>query len=147
MSENTFNILLLIARPAAGKSEVIDFLNRTPVAERKANFHIGDFEEFDDFPMLWTWFEEDEILSKLGYPRLHTDENRYFKWPYLWDVLIHRLSLNYNIKLRDNPGYHERYTAIFEFSRGSQHDGFKRAFKHLSKEALESLAIMYINVS
>jgi hypothetical protein len=112
-----------------------------------AKFHIGEFEEFDDFPILWTWFEEDKILEDLGHPRLYSNDNQYFKWNYLWDVLIHRLCLNYSKRLRDDPTFHERYTAIFEFARGAQHGGFKRAFEHLSNEVVERLAIMYINVS
>ena len=61
-----FEILILLGRPASGKSEVIDHLKKTPVEERLARFHIGAFEEIDDFPMLWTWFEEDAILEKLA---------------------------------------------------------------------------------
>ena len=51
-SKNTFDILLLIARPAAGKSEIIDHLKNTAVEDRKKTYHIGEFEEIDDFPML-----------------------------------------------------------------------------------------------
>ena len=58
-----FEIIILLGRPAAGKSEVIDFLKKTPVEERLRRFHIGRFEEIDDFPMLWTWFEEDAFLE------------------------------------------------------------------------------------
>ena len=32
MSRDTFDILFLIARPAAGKSEIIDYLKRTDLA-------------------------------------------------------------------------------------------------------------------
>lgn len=144
---HTFDTLLLIGRPAAGKSEVIDFLKRTPTAERIRRFHIQDFEEIDDFPMLWTWFEEDLILQSLGHPRLHSDEDSNFKYPYLWDVLIHRICLEYGKRRRDDPAYHQHTTAILEFSRGAQHGGFQRAFQHLSREVLDTLAILYINVS
>ena len=51
---DTFDILLLIARPAAGKSEIIDHLKNMPIEDRVQLFHIGEFEEIDDFPMLWT---------------------------------------------------------------------------------------------
>jgi hypothetical protein len=87
MSRHTFDILFLIARPAAGKSEIIDYLKRTNKAMRRARFHIGPFVELDDFPMLWTWFEEDRILARMGHPRLHTDIEEYFAHRYLWDLL------------------------------------------------------------
>ena len=42
MSEkNLFDILLLIARPAAGKSEIIDYLKKMPPEERMRRFHRG----------------------------------------------------------------------------------------------------------
>lgn len=139
--------MLLIARPAAGKSEIIAHLKSTPVEERIKRFHIGDFEEIDDFPMLWTWFEEDKILSKLGHSRLHSDDDYNFLYPYLWDVLIERINLDYNKKLRDDPDYHDRKTTIIEFARGTSHGGFARAFQHLSRNIAEKMAILYLNVS
>ena len=57
------DIILLIARPAAGKSEIIDYLKKTPETKREERFHVGAFDEIDDFPMLWAWFEEEFDLS------------------------------------------------------------------------------------
>src|SRR5512138_716903 len=104
MSEtNHFDIVLLIARPAAGKSEIIDYLKRLPPEARAERFHVGSFAEIDDFPMLWAWFEEDALLEKMGHPRLHTDKDGYFLETYLWDLLIERITLEYQKKLRDLP--------------------------------------------
>ena len=148
MKQNgTFDILLLIARPAAGKSEIIDHLKQTPVDQRVKRYHIGEFEEIDDFPMLWTWFEEDDILTRMGRPRLHSDARYYFLGDHQWDVLIERICLEYAKKLRDTPDYHQRKTAIIEFARGSAHGGFKQAFEHLSPEIVGRMAILYIEVS
>ena len=142
LSHPTFKTLLLIARPAAGKSEVINYLKNTPVAERIQRFHIGQFTEIDDFPMLWVWFEEDALLERMGQPRLHTDAEGYFKEPYLWDLLVERIGLE--VQKRQRDGGDE--TVIIEFSRGREHGGYERAFAHLSAEILASLAILYINV-
>lgn len=147
MSHNAFKIILLIARPAAGKSEIIDYLKRTPTSERIERFHIADFDELDDFPMLWTWFEEDTILEEMGKPRLHSDSNRLFLHEYLWDLLIRRLCLDYSKLRRDHPNYHQEKTTLIEFARGSQHGGFRQAFEHLSKEVIEQMAVLYVNVS
>jgi hypothetical protein len=97
--------------------------------------------------MLWTWFEEDAILEKMGCPRLHSDSNQYFLEDYFWDVLIERISLEHEKLLRDQPKFYQTRTAILEFARGSQHGGFRRAFQHLSREIAERLAILYIDVS
>jgi len=141
-----FEIIILMGRPASGKSEVIDFLKKTPVPERLKRFHINNFEEIDDFPMLWTWFEEDAILEKImNKPRFHTDSEGYFLHRYQWDLLIERISLEYNKKLRDE-GYADKTTTILEFSRGSEHGGYKSAFQHLSDEILEKACVLYIDV-
>ncbi len=143
----TFEILLLIARPGAGKSEVIDYLKRIPLAERERRFHIGTFDELDDFPMLWAWLEEDEVLEKMGQPRLHTDKNGYFLHQYFWDLLIERLGLEYARRQRDAPRPDEALTTIVEFSRGREHGGYRSAFAHLPAEMLRKMAVLYIDVS
>lgn len=144
--KRTFDILMLIARPAAGKSEVIDFLKQTPFENRVERFHVGNFNEIDDFPMLWAWFEEDELLEKAGYPRLHTDKNNYFKYPYLWNILIERICLEYHKYIREEQEKSKQPTTIIEFSRGVEHGGYKEAFQHLSEEVLGKAAILYIDV-
>jgi len=144
---NRFDILIIIGRPAAGKSEIIDYLKKPMKDDREKRFHIGEFEEIDDFPMLWTWFEEDDILEEIGKPRLHTTHDGYFRETWLWDLLIRQICLEYKKRLKKDPLYHDRFTTIMEFSRGSEHGGFTRAFQHLSREVLKSAAVLYINVS
>ncbi len=144
---STFDVLLLIGRPASGKSEIIDFLSRLPAELRRQRYHLDRLEVLDDFPMLWAWFEEDDLLSrKFGLSRLHSDEKGYFLFPQLWHLLIERLCLEYSKKLRDDPGYHDRCTALIEFSRGSEHGGYAKAFEHLSDQLLKRAAIMYVRV-
>jgi hypothetical protein len=141
-----FEIIILIGRPASGKSEVIDFLKKTPIPERLRRFHIQALEEIDDFPMLWTWFEEDALLEKILHrPRVHSDADGYFLHPYQWDLLIERISLEYQKKSRDKAAAEET-TTLIEFSRGSEHGGYASAFGHLSKEILEKACVLYIDV-
>lgn len=142
-----FPIILLLARPGAGKSEIIHYLRSIPDEQRLEQFHIGPFDELDDFPMLWTWFEEDSILERMDQTRLHTDSSGYFKWNYLWDLLIERISIEYQKIIRDDPDYHTSKSLIVEFSRGSEHGGYASAFRHISREMAEKMAILYINVS
>jgi hypothetical protein len=143
----TFDIIILIGRPGAGKSEIIDYLKRTPLDKRIERFHVGKFDEIDDFPMLWTWFEEDALLEKMGHPRLHSDQQGYFSGQHLWDLLIERIGLEYQMKLRDIPGYAENYTTIIEFSRGKEHGGYQSAFSHLTPPIVQKMAILYIDVT
>jgi len=102
MSETFFPVLILNARPAAGKSEIIHALKTTPVEERIARLHVGPLHILDDFPMIWTWFEEDHLLETVFHqPRLHTDADGYFLTTDLWHLLIQRLSLEYEKWRRD----------------------------------------------
>ena len=145
--KNTFDILLLIARPGAGKSEIIDYLKRVPEDERIKRFHIGKFDEIDDFPMLWAWFEEDALLEKMGHPRLHTDQQGIFLYQHFWDLLIERIGLEYQKKLRDIANYEELFTTIVEFSRGKEHGGYGSAFSHLPPQMLRKMVVLYVDVS
>lgn len=142
-----FNILLLIGRPGSGKSEVIDYLKRTPPEKRIERFHIANLDEIDDFPMLWTWFEEDALLEQMGQARLHLDSEGYFTGQHLWDLLIERIGLEYQKRLRDIPDYTARYTTLVEFSRGKEHGGYRSAFSHLKPAMLERIALLNIEVS
>jgi hypothetical protein len=147
MAKETFDVLILIGRPASGKSEIIDFLLHLPEKARREHFHIAQLQVLDDFPILWAWFEEDDILSeRFGLPRLHSDEEGYFKYHELWHVLIERLSLEYSKKVRDDVSYHKHTTALIEFSRGSEHGGYLEAFQHVSDEILGRAVIVYVRV-
>jgi hypothetical protein len=143
MTSDTLPILILLGRPAAGKSEIIDYLKRTPLPDRIRRFHTGDFAEIDDFPLLWAWYEEDALLQRMGHPRLHTTADGYFARRYFWDLLIQRLNLEYDKWARDATA---GCTAIIEFSRGSEHGGYRSAFANLSETILQRAAILYIDV-
>jgi hypothetical protein len=125
---------------------VIDFLKKTPVEERIRRFHIGDLEELDDFLYVWDTFEIDDILSKNGKPRLWTDEKYWFKDPFIWNLYIERLSLEYRKKLARDPHYHEKKTTLVEFARGGR-EGIAGALRCLHPDVLRRVALMYIKVS
>lgn len=144
LGDSVFPIILLLGRPAAGKSEILDYLRRTPDDERRIRFHVGRLVEIDDFPMLWAWMEEDTLLSRMGRRRLHTTPDGYFKYRHLWDVLIHRLGLEYDKWRRDGDPCS---TVILEFSRGTQHGGYRAALPNFSEDILEQAAAMYVAVS
>lgn len=141
-----FGVIILIGRPAAGKSEVIDFLKKTPLPERSRRFHIGEFEEIDDFVYVWETFEVDDILTRNGKRRLWTDEKYWFTDEFVWNLYIERISLAYRKKLAANPRYHDRMTALVEFARGGD-NGFGEAFSYLHDDILKRAGIMYIKVS
>jgi hypothetical protein len=157
MGNKTFDIIILNGRPAAGKSEVIDHLKKTPLEERIRRFHIGEFIELDDFPILWEQFEDDDLLEEMGLPRLLTNKEftykgktypgYVFKEKWYWNFLINKLNKQYERLLRDHPDFHEnRGTAILEYARGAEHGGFKTAYDYLSETILKKAATLYIKV-
>ena len=146
MTSGRFETIILIGRPAAGKSEVIDFLRKTEETERARRFHIGPFTEIDDFPFVWETFEIDDILEKLGQPRAFTDAKYFFTGPHVWNLFIERINLEFRKRLAKDAAFTERQTALVEFSRGGEH-GFGEAFGLLADEILSRAGIVYINVS
>lgn len=144
--ESVLPVIILIARPGAGKSEIINYLTSIPEDERLEKFHIGKLFVIDDFPFLWRWFEEDAILSSLGKPRLYTDNEGYFKFNYLWDILIYLINLEFE-KFKKKSISNVDYTVIIEFSRGKQHGGYAHALPLIAENILSNACLMYVDVS
>ncbi len=141
-----FPIILLIGRPAAGKSEVIDYLKKLSDEERRAKFHIAPFDEIDDFVWVWETFEEDDIRSKHGRPRLNTTPDYYFLDPFTWNLFIEKMNLEFAKRLARDAHYLDNRTVILEFARGGE-NGFGEAFSYLADDLVKRAAIVYINVS
>jgi hypothetical protein len=144
--DQRFETIILIGRPAAGKSEVIDFLKKTNEAERARRFHIGPFAEIDDFPFVWETFEIDDILERMGQPRAFTDHKYYFTGPHVWNLFIERINLEFRKRLARDAAFTTQQTVLVEFSRGGD-NGFGEAFGLLADEILGRAGIVYINVS
>lgn len=141
-----FPILILTGRPASGKSEVIDFLKKCDPIVRLERFHIANFEELDDFIFVWETFELDDLMTQMGRERIWSDEKYWFKDPYIWDLYIKRLALEYRKKLVKDPRYHDKMTTLVEFARGGD-DAICHALSFLSGEMLDNAALLYIRVS
>lgn len=146
MNEPHFPILIITGRPAAGKSELIDFLKKSDPADRLRRFQIAEFEELDDFVYVWETFEADDILSRHGRPRLWTDDKYWFKDGFIWNLYIERINLEYRKKLARNPDYHRNMTTLIEFARGGEH-GIEQALSALHGDILSRARIVYIRVS
>jgi hypothetical protein len=143
---NNFPILIITGRPAAGKSEVIDYLKKADPQERLRCFHISEFEELDDFVYVWETFEIDDMLTKHGKPRLWTDEKYWFKDEFIWNLYIERINLEYRKKLARNPNYHDAKTSLIEFARGGD-NGIFEALRYLHEDILKRTSLLYIKVS
>lgn len=147
-----FRHLLVLGRPACGKSEFIDFLKHADPEHRRARLHIGTFEEVDDFPWLWEKFQDDEIWQRAGYGRLYTEE--YMpgnpglapKGAALFDWCMHKFNDVIAGRYLGREDFYRTSTLLIEFSRGGP-NGFGRALRMLDRRVLERAAIFYIDVS
>jgi hypothetical protein len=142
---NHFPILIITGRPAAGKSEVIDFLKKCDPIVRLEKFHIANFEELDDFIYVWETFELDDLMTRFGKPRIWSDEKYWFKDQYIWDLYMDRMALDYRKKILKDPSYHEKMTTLVEFARGGD-DAIHHALTFLSDEMLSKASLVYIKV-
>jgi hypothetical protein len=147
-----FKHLLVLGRPACGKSEFIDFLKHAPDDMRRHRLHIGRFEEVDDFPWLWEKFQDDAIWEKAGHERLYTIE--YMpgnpgiapKGARLLDWCMYKFNDVIGKQYLGNQDFYRDGTLLVEFSRGGR-DGFGKALAMLDRPILEPAAILYIHVS
>lgn len=93
MKQEAFDIILLIALPASGKSEVRHYMASVPPERLKKEFHIGENLQLDDFPYVFMMRRMDEELEKLKEPRLFYPANFL---PFFdgrdWGTLVHLLN-------------------------------------------------------
>lgn len=137
-----FQNLIIIGRPACGKSELTDFLKKIPVRERTEKYHIGNFKEEDDFPWLWQLSEEDDAHL---YTR-RVPEGFEITKPTLRGDFFDKMNDVISEKYLKDPSFYKENTLLIEFARGKG-DGFKRSLEKLSPEILKMSAILHILVS
>jgi len=146
--DDTFNIILLLGRPAAGKSEFIDFMHKTPIAQRARTYHIAPFEALDDFPILWEKCVEDDLWESMGKGRLYSrraEGNYAITNSDMWEFLIRKLNQQVG-EIISQPIALKGKSMIVEFARGGER-GYADAFSQLSPEILKHAAILYVSVS
>ena len=91
-----FDVVLLLALPASGKSEVRRYLANLNAAELKRDFHIGDTIQLDDFPYVHMMRRIDDELVKLGKARIFfKSPDKPFADPRDWGTLMHLLNEDY----------------------------------------------------
>lgn len=144
-----FEHLFVLGRPAGGKSEFLDMLQKLGDDERARRMHVGRMCTMDDFVWLWEKFEEDDIWEKVGKGRLHSKRSGYgyvLKGAALFSFLIAKL--NHTIKfayLKDDAFYRD-HTLIVEFSRGGEAP-YRPALSRFDPDIMKRAAIVYVEVS
>lgn len=149
---NKFDHLIIMGRPACGKSEFIDYMKKISDDERLNKFHIGKFEEIDDFPWIWEKFMEDDIWEKCGYPRRFSKE--YMKdnpgltpeGGMLFDFCMEKFNIEIEKRYLSNQDFYKDGTLFIEFARGGVKN-YKDQLPRLKPEIYRNAAIFYIDVT
>jgi len=145
-----FEHLLVLGRPAGGKSEFIDYMQHQADKRRAERYHLGRLHIADDFPILWDYFLDDDVREKHGRPRLYSyaaDPGGYTTTdPLIWKLLIDRLNRSVRHNCLEQPALYHDHTVLVEFSRGTE-QGYRGALDALDPEILARGVILYIAVS
>ena len=96
MEKKVFDVVLLNALPASGKSELRKFMNENDPDQMVNDFHIGKNLQLDDFPYVWLMRQVDKKLASMGLDTLYypDDESPTYDGR-VWGVLSFLLSEDY----------------------------------------------------
>ena len=99
---NVFDVVLLVALPASGKSEVRNFMANIEAERLQNEFHIGENLQLDDFPYVHMMRRIDEELVRLGKERIYYPGEEPFKDGRDWATLVQLLNEDYHDLLNRN---------------------------------------------
>lgn len=95
--KDRLDILLLLALPASGKSEVRKFLKTFSPEECVREFHLGPTVQLDDFPYVHLMRRVDEELARIGHAGLYFQApDRPFQDAWDWGTLIELLNEDFD---------------------------------------------------
>lgn len=103
MSAKVFDVILLTALPASGKSEVRTYLEHGSKEKRAEDFHMGDTIQLDDYPYVHLMRRFDEELDVLGKPTLFFKTTvEPFIDPREWGTLIELVNEDFDDVIKKN---------------------------------------------
>ncbi len=140
-----FDILLLLALPASGKSEVRNFLTE----HDPTRFHMAPTVQLDDYPYVHLQIRVDEVLSGLGKPRVYhrADEAGQANGPFYdhreFNGLIRLLDEDYQafregkVVIPERPANH----LLTRFDAASEAVGARPKFKDMPEDVVEQIGL------
>lgn len=145
-----FQNILLLGRPASGKSEFIDFMKQVNDDDRADKYNIGKFREMDDFPWIWDMFMQDNVWEAAGYPRRYSlggsNPGLNKEGAPLFDYCMAKFNQEYAKQYQNNSEFYKDGTLFIEFARGGD-NAYANALSKLSPEILKRASILFVLVS
>lgn len=102
MKKDVFDVVLLMALPASGKSEVRNFMANLPPERLSTEFHIGENLQLDDFPYVHMMRRIDNELQAMGQERIYYPGEEPFIDGRDWGTLCALLNEDYHDLLNRN---------------------------------------------
>ena len=102
MKNTVLPVVLLMALPASGKSEVRNFMAHMDPAVLRDEFHIGENLQLDDFPYVHMMRRIDNELQAMGEPRIFYPGEEPFCDGRDWGTLCHLLNEDYHDLMNRN---------------------------------------------
>jgi len=94
--KDIIDIVLLLALPASGKSEVRRYLAHQSPETCRRDFHMGTTVQLDDFPYVHMMRRLDDELAAMGKPRVFFQApDKPFANPFDWGTLIELINEDY----------------------------------------------------
>lgn len=140
---NVFDVVLLVALPASGKSEVRNFMANMDGKRLEEDFHIGANLQLDDFPYVHMMRRIDEELEAMGKPRIYYSGEEPFYDARDWGTLVQLLNEDYH-DLYNRVVVHPDRAATYLFDRidrASMAAGLEARIGQLDEATRDELAV------
>jgi hypothetical protein len=143
MAAETLDIVLLLALPASGKSEVRRYMKHLSPEKRKKDFFMGPDVQLDDFPYVHMMRRIDDELAALGKPRIYfASPEQPFRNPLDWGTLTQLLNEDFDY-LTARPSKEPASASLHLFDRldrASQAVGAPARMAGLDQETKQTIA-------
>lgn len=142
MEKKVFDVVLLMALPASGKSEVRNFMANIGTQKLADEFHIGENLQLDDFPYVHMMRRIDNELQAMGEPRIFYPGEEPFYDGRDWGTLCNLLNEDYHDLMNRNVCTPDSAAKLlFErYDRAGEAAGIPNRLGVLREEVRNSLA-------
>ncbi len=142
MVAEQIDILLLLALPASGKSEVRRYFDHLDVGTARRDMAMGPIAQLDDYPYVHLMRRISQELTRLGEnPEFFASDNTGFIDPIDWLTLVHLINEDYLRTISGDRSAQTAATLLDRFDRARDMAGARAFYRTLGRKvgaALES---------
>jgi len=142
MSTDVFDVVLLLALPASGKSELRRYMAHLPEARSRSELHMGSTVQLDDFPYVHFMRQIDDFLAEQGNDRVYFHgPDRSFREPRDWLTLVELVNDDYGALVSGRSSASGGATQLFDrLEAAALHVGIEPRLSSLKSDVLGRMA-------